>query len=154
MSILSGIIEREIELISRFIAVLNEEQDCLKLANPAPLSNLGEAKAELVEQMNALENERTEAIGQAGTQGGRASMESWLTRNPSDAAAALNWNKLLELAREAKSLHELNGSLLEMHLKNTAEALVILTQQANRTSLYGSSGQAMPDTGSRIVDSA
>ncbi|MBS1141018.1 MAG: FlgN [Proteobacteria bacterium] len=154
MSILAGIIEREIDLVSRFIAALNEEQDCLKQAEPAPLPGLGVTKAELVEQMNALENERMAAIGEAGKPSGRASMENWLTNNPSDTAAALNWKKLLDLAREAKSLHELNGSLVEMHLKNTAEALVILTQQANRTSLYGSSGQAMPDTGSRIVDSA
>jgi flagella synthesis protein FlgN len=154
MSILARIIEREIELISRFIAVLNEEQECLKQANPAPLPSLGATKAELVDQMNALEGERMAAIDQAGMPNSRASMDSWLTHNPSDSAAASNWNKLLDLAREAKGLHELNGRLVEMHLKNTSEVLAILTQQANRTSLYGSSGQAMQDTGSRIVDSA
>lgn len=154
MSILSGIIDREIDLVSRFIAVLNEEQDCLKQANPALLQDIGTRKLTLVEQMNTLEVERMAAIGEPGKPSNRTSMEGWLAKNPVDTAAALSWAKLLELAREAKSQHDLNGSLVAMHLKNTAEALAILTQEANKTGLYGASGQAIQGTGSRIVDSA
>jgi flagella synthesis protein FlgN len=154
MSILAGIIDREIDLVSRFISVLNEEQDCLKQATPALLHDIGSSKMALVEQMNALEAERMAAIGDPGKPSNRASMESWLTNNPADTVATLNWNKLLVLASEAKALHELNGSLVAMHLKNTAEVLAILTQEANRSALYGASGQAIQGTGCRIVDSA
>lgn len=154
MSVLSEIIEREINLVSRFVAVLNEEQDCLKQANPAPLQDLSTSKASLVDQMNALENERMAAIGEAGKPSNRTAMENWLTHNSTDTLAALSWSKLLDLAREAKILHELNGSLVAMHLKNTAEVLATLTQQANKPALYGASGQAVQATGSRIVDSA
>jgi hypothetical protein len=40
MSVVSGTLEREIELISRFVAALNEEQACLKAANPASLPEI------------------------------------------------------------------------------------------------------------------
>lgn len=153
MSIVSGIVEREIDLVSQFIALLKEELDCLMQANPTLLPELNAIKASLVDQMNALESERMAAIGQAGSPSNRATMESWLTQNATDMAAVLNWNNLLDLAREAKGLHEQNGRLVEMHLRNTSETLAILTP-ANRPSLYGATGQAMQDTGSRIVDSA
>ena len=154
MPIVSAILEREIDLISDFIALLNEEQESLKQADPTRLPEFNTSKSALVEKMNALEGERMAAIGQGGNPSNRASMDSWLNQNATDTAAALKWNKLLDLAREAKNLHELNGSLIAMHLKNTAEALAVLTQQANKPALYGASGQSLQATGSRIVDSA
>lgn len=154
MPIVSAILEREIDLISDFIALLNAEQDSLKQADPTRLPEFNTSKSALVEKMNALEGERMAAIGQGGNPSNRASMDSWLNQNAIDTAAALKWNKLLDLAREAKNLHELNGSLIVMHLKNTAEALAVLTQQANKPALYGASGQSLQATGSRIVDSA
>ena len=154
MSVVAGILEREIELISRFIGALNEEQACLAAANPAALPAISTAKSSLVEQLNALEGERMTAIGMAESPSDRATMESWLSRNQNDADATVAWEKLLILAREAKTLHELNGRLVDMHLRNTAEILCILTQEAKQPSLYGASGQTMPATGSRIVDTA
>lgn len=154
MSGISGIIEREIELISRFIAVLNDEQACLKEAAATALPEISSAKARLVEQLNALEGARMATIGQAGNPSDRGTMDTWLAQNTGDTNAAVNWQKLLILSREAKTLHELNVGLVDMHLRNTAEILAILTEQANKPALYGSTGQAMPATGSRIVDSA
>lgn len=149
----SGIIEREIELISQFISVLNDEQECLKQGDADALPKLTATKGELVEQLNALEAERMVAIGLPGKPSDHATMEDWL-KGHRDQNATVNWEKLLVLAREAKTLHELNGGLIAMHLKNTNEILNILTQQPNKPSLYGASGQALPATGSRIVDSA
>lgn len=154
MSVVATIIEREIELTSRFIQALNDEQACLKAADPTGLPEIISAKASLVEQLNTLESERMAAIGQAGSDSDRVTMESWLSRNPDKTNATVAWEKLLILAREAKALHELNGRLVELHLRNTDEILAILTQDVREPGLYGASGQTMPTTGSRIVDSA
>lgn len=154
MSVVTEILEREIELISDFIAALNDEQACLAAANPTALPEINDIKVRLVEQMNALEGKRMAAIGMTGRLSDQASMENWLARNTKDTNATVTWKKLLNLAREAKNLHELNGQLLNFHLRNTAEILSILKQDAGRSGLYGASGQAMPVTGSRIVDSA
>lgn len=154
MSVVSGLLEREIELVSRFIVALNEEQECLKAADPAALPDLSAAKLALVAQLNALENERMAAIGMAGSPSDHVTMEDWLSRNAHDTNATVAWEKLRILAREAKTMHELNGQLVDLHLRNTNEILDILTQESRQPGLYGSSGQAMPATGSRIVDSA
>lgn len=154
MSVVAEILEREIELIAGFVTSLKDEQACLAGANPATLPEINAAKIRLVEQMNAVESERMAAIGLTGQISDRDTMDNWLSRNAHDANATVAWQKLLILAREAKALHELNGQLVEFHLRNTAEILNILKQDAKQPGLYGASGQAMPTTGSRIVDSA
>ncbi|HLO64721.1 MAG TPA: flagellar protein FlgN [Azonexus sp.] len=154
MSAVVAILEREIELVSRFVTVLNTEQECLTQGNADPLPAIAADKSALVDQLNALESERMAALGLPGQPSDQPSMEIWLRNNTSDRAAATAWQKLRELAHEAKVLHELNGQLVATHLKNTAEALAILTQQASQSSLYGAKGQTTSATGSRIVDSA
>lgn len=154
MSDIAGILAREIELVSRFISLLDNEQDSLKRADADSLQAITAEKGPLIALMNGAEAERTAALGAAGHPDAKSGMQRWLADNPGDAAAAANWRKLLELAREAKTLHDLNIQLVAMHLKNATEALAILTQPPESSSLYGSSGQTMSSSGSRIVDSA
>ncbi len=154
MSNVAGILAREIELVSRFISLLNDEQDSLKKADAGALQAITAEKSPLIAQMNSAEGERMAAIGTAGQPGTKASMQRWLEGNAADVAAATNWQRLLELAREAKALHDLNIQLVDMHLKNATEALAILTQPPESSSLYGARGQTMSSSGSRIVDSA
>jgi len=151
---IAAITEREIALISRFVALLKDEQETLKRADASALPEISSAKIGLVEQLNLLEVERRTALGIVGDEKTRAAMTVWLANNPNDQTAAVNWEKLLNLAQEAKQLHELNAQLVGMHLQQTSEALVILTRQAEQHTLYGSNGQAAQVSGSRIVDSA
>lgn len=153
-SVVAAIIGREIELVSQFIAVLNEEQEVLKRGDVAALSDLASRKTPLVEQLNNIERERTNALDLPESANERGAMENWLARNGNDADTTVNWKKLLNLASEAKRLHELNVQLLEMHLRQTSEILSILTSQPGKNTLYGSTGQTLSSTGSRFVDSA
>lgn len=154
MSAVAAILQREIELVFRFVSILNTEQECLTQGNADPLPGIAADKSALVEQLNALEGQRMAALDLPGQPSDLPSMEQWLHNNAGDAVAAAAWQKLRELAREAKVLHELNGQLVATHLKNTAKALAILTQQASQSALYGAKGQTTTATGSRIVDSA
>lgn len=154
MSAVAAILEREIELVSRFVGILNTEQECLTQGNADPLSDIAADKSALVEQLNVLEGQRMAAIDLPEHASDLPSMEKWLQDHADDLASASAWQKLREVAREAKVLHELNGQLVATHLKNTTEALAILTQQASQSTLYGASGQTTTATGSRIVDSA
>ncbi len=154
MSDFAAITEREITLISRFVGLLKDEQEALKRANAAALPEIGAAKAELVEQLNSLEAERRSALGITGDEKTRVAMTEWLAKHPKELTAAVNWENLLNLAREAKQLQEINGRLVDIHLQQTSEALAVLTRQSERQTLYGSNGQAAQISGSRIVDSA
>lgn len=154
MADLGAITEREVALIARFIELLKDEQETLRRADPEPLAAIGAAKMALVEQLNGLESERRVALGIGGEDKTRAAMDNWLAANPGQQRAALNWRKLLELANEARQLHELNAGLVALHLQQTGEALNVLGGRRAADGLYGSDGQAAPPSGSRIVDSA
>lgn len=154
MSEIAGILAREIELVSRFISLLSREQESLKAADADALQAITSEKHPLIAAMNSTEAERLTALGAVGRPDASTGMQRWLDAHPADGSAANNWQQLLTLAREAKALHELNIQLVNMHLKNANEALAILTQPPESSSLYGSSGQTMSSSGSRIVDSA
>jgi flagella synthesis protein FlgN len=154
MSDIAAITEREVALIARFVELLKEEQESLRGTDAAALPELGSAKAALVEQLNALEDQRVTALAMPPGGKPRAVMEQWLAANPSQRVAAVNWTKLLALAEEARQLHQLNAGLVALHLQRTQEALAILHGRTASETLYGSNGQAAPASGSRIVDSA
>lgn len=144
----------EIKLVGRFLEILQKEQEALKKGNPAALPELGAAKSELIVQLNGAEDERNRLIGGSPEVGDRNSMQRWLDNNPQAPQCRDLWHKLLELAREAKLMHELNGQLLTLHLRQTGDALAILTKRNQENTIYSSDGQTTTYTGSRIVDSA
>lgn len=154
MATIAAISELEISLISSFVRLLNEEQEALKVGESSALAEIGAAKTALVEKLNGLESERRAALGIAGEHNTREAMSQWLAKHPEEQTAAVNWQKLLKLASEAKQLHELNAGLVAIHLQQTSEALAILTRRLEHDSLYGKNGQAAQISGSRIVDSA
>ena len=154
MSAVAAILEQEIEHISRFVAVLNSEQEILKQGQTEGLPEFAQQKTALAEQLNTLEQKRLTALGLADNPNSKGQMESWLAEHLTETVAAVNWQNLLNLAREAKALNEINSQLVEMHLRRTVESLAVLTNQGEKQPLYGASGQAMATTGSRIVDSA
>lgn len=142
----------EVEAVKRLIDLLTQEQSALKAATPEALAEIGPQKTGLIEHLNLLESQRVTLIAASGKDA-RTAMEQWLGKRPADSAAKTQWQDLLELARQAKSLNELNGKLLNMHLQQTSQALAALSRQS-APGLYGSDGQASALTGSRIVDSA
>lgn len=154
MTDIAAITEREVALIARFVELLKNEQESLRGTDTDQLPELGAAKAALVEQLNALEEQRVAALAMPAGEKPRAAMEQWLAANPTQRAAAVNWTKLLSLAEEARQLHQLNAGLVARHLQRTQEALAILNGRTASETLYGSNGQASAISGSRIVDSA
>lgn len=154
MTDLASLLTRETGLVSRFIVLLNQEQAALKSAKPDALGALNAEKLQLVTQLNQIGSERVQLAHLAGTASDPEKMQEWLQQHPQEKQSAALWVKLLKLAREAKTLHDLNGKLLNIHLQQATDAIAVLTQQHQTHSLYGSDGQSAMNTGSRIVDSA
>lgn len=154
MSALGELIEREISLISRFIASLEREQQALKAAQPESLPAIHEEKSTLVDQLNDLESQRIKLVGGPSAVPDRERMNLWLAAHPKETRIAESWQKLVQIAHVAKRQNELNAALVKLHLEKTTQALAILTRHSQDNLLYGSNGQAAGYTGSRIVDSA
>jgi len=151
---LAAVIGREIELISRFLQLLRDEQAALQRIDPGPLPEIASAKSALVDQLNNLEEERRRMIGLAVGENARQAMEAWLTAHSGEKAIIRDWQTLLSLSAEAREQHQLNAGLVAMHLRQTNEALAILTRQPPQAELYGSDGQTSLRGTGRIVDSA
>ena len=105
MSDIAGILAREIELVSRFIALLDNEQDSLKKGDADALQAITAEKSPLIAQMNSAESERMAALGAAGHPGTSASMRRWLDENTADAAEDVAEAKA-EDAAEEEAAHE------------------------------------------------
>ncbi len=148
------LIDGEIEALVRLVSLMEQEQEALKTAKPETLSTLGDEKADLIKRLNFLEMERIDQIGATPGSDPKSAMTHWLDGHPAEIRVKSSWHSLLELARQAKALNELNGKLVAMHLERTEQALNALTPQRSNSGLYSSSGQATGLSGSRIIDSA
>lgn len=154
MSGMLEILKRESETLSRFVLVLADEQALLRYAQATDLPAITQEKLKLVEQLNQLGAERRALLPNIPATDDSTAMAQWLKANASDIQAAHTWQGILELAREARQMHERNGKLVTILLQKTNDALAILTQRAPEQTLYGSDGQTAAATGSRLVDSA
>ena len=151
---LSQTLERETAMVSRFVALLTEEQEALASAKPELLPAIHAEKFTLIEQLNAIEAQRLNLIADNPAIADKDRMTDWLARHPSEVKIAAQWTALLGMALSAKRLNELNARLVKIHLERTTQALAILTRRAEENTFYGSNGQTSLYTGSRIVDSA
>lgn len=154
MLVLADLLARESDFVREFIASLNQEQEALKRGETEPLAAITRRKTELVEQLNAVERERHVLLQRAGHTGDREGMMAWIAGNPGERAAGERWGKLMELAAEARRINQLNGRLIAIRLHATNQALGVLTEQPQRTGLYGRDGLTTTRTGSRIIDAA
>lgn len=154
MRSLAEMLAAEVKLVETFIACLSEEQEALKAGDTDTLTAASGRKSTLAEQLNQLEDERNAFLKAAGLSPDRQGVQNWLGRNRADRAALQAWGRLMKLASEARELNNLNGQLIAIRLQATNEALATLTQQAQRSTLYGPDGQTTLRTGSRIIDAA
>lgn len=154
MPVLADLLTRELELVRAFIASLTQEQEALKRGETDAVAAIALKKNQLIEQLNGVEKDRNTFLQQAGYPGDSNGMKSWLAANGNDRTAAEGWAKLMDLAAQARRINDLNGRLIAMRLQAANQALGILTEQSQRSSLYGRDGFTTPRTGSRIIDAA
>lgn len=154
MSAISKLLQSESDLVGRFVALLQDEQDALKTGETAPLTKLAARKSELAERLNELGEQRNLLLQAAGLTVDVEGMRSWLAQSSDNRLAAAAWEKLLKLAAEARELNRLNGQLITLRLSATNRALATLIQQPQGAALYGKDGQTSSLTGSKIIDAA
>ena len=125
MNSLLHLLQDEKQQVGLFLDCLRNEQAALVAAQIEELVTLSQAKLSLVDRLNDIESRRLSLIGHQNA-GDKSAMSNWFATHPEDAAAKTVWADILELAREARGLHQMNGELIRMHLENTQEAIAIL----------------------------
>jgi flagella synthesis protein FlgN len=149
----SNPLDEEVGKLGEFIAVLQREQELLKKGDTDALLPLIETKTQLADRLATLARAREEHLVRQGFTNGRAGMEDWLQRN-GNTAQRQSWQTLLEQAREARDLNEINGRLIGLHMQHNQQAFTALMNATNRAMTYGPDGQQQTGLGGRILGTA
>jgi flagella synthesis protein FlgN len=138
----------EQQLIGSIVELMKTEQQFLVSADADGLSTLTPKKLQLSQKAAELSRLRHKALGAAGFAATENGMEPWLAVSGNDELRS-EWNRLLELTRQAKELNRVNGMLVNKQLAHTQGMLNALRPAGNGTGVYGPGGQAMPAGPSR-----
>lgn len=142
----------EIGAVQRFITLLKAEQEILRGNQLDALEKLMQEKGKLVEELGRIGEARQRWFAAAGIAENRENIEKWLQAqgNPRLSQA---WQALQQLAREAKSLNELNGQCIALLSHNNRKLLETLRAPRAGVGVYGPDGQTSLGPASRISDS-
>lgn len=163
VSPLVAVLRRELELVTEFIRLLRAEAVCLQGNKTDGLDALVAEKTVVLAQLEAAEKERLAFVptpSQAAAADAaevskdiHAPMRELLVRQQDDEASRL-WQELRALSAQVRELNQKNGEKLSAHLLRTGEALSILMQGQDKTTLYGSDGQTRTSGSGRTFGSA
>lgn len=139
----------EVSCAAELTACLEQEQQQLCAIDAAEaLQQTIIAKNVLVAKMTSLAERRHKALGANGFTASEAGMMAWLEKSP---AALSTWNELLQSARRARELNQVNGTLINTHMARTRAALSILQQMPADSTVYGPDGQQDMRGGTRTL---
>ena len=138
----------EQQVIGSIVELMKTEQQLLISADADGLSTITPNKLQLAQRAATLARVRHKALAAAGFTAGEAGMEPWLAVGGSDEQRQ-DWNRLLELTREAKELNRVNGMLVNRQLGQAQAALGALRGTGSAAGVYGPGGQTMSTGPSR-----
>ncbi|GHT96262.1 hypothetical protein AGMMS49545_20800 [Betaproteobacteria bacterium] len=148
------ILASEIGVVKKFIALLQEEQRQLRENQVDALETTSVAKSSLATELETIGAARNASLAELGLNArldGKA-VETWISQqgNPRLLQA---WRALQSLARDAKSLNELNGQCIALLSRNNREQLDALTGRQAHGIFYSPDGQPASGGSFRISDS-
>lgn len=143
--------QTELAAIRRFIDLLQREQSALVNADVNQLISLSSEKGEQADQLAKLSLQRVNMLRNLGVATEKLQIEQWLRTQPREVAEA--WKTLVDAAKVAQELNQVNGKLIETRMQNNQQALNVLMGAANKSSVYGADGQprALQPSSQRIL---
>ena len=140
----------EQQLVSSLLDLMKQEQQCLIGADIDGLNAITPRKAERMNELAVLANQRHQALAAAGFAAEETGMQDWVAQSANSAADDA-WQQLLGLTREAREVNRLNGMLINKQMTHNQNLINAMRQPANAadTAVYGPTGQAAPGGPSR-----
>lgn len=126
------------------VELMKQEQQLLVALDADGLAALTPKKNALLAELAALSKQRHAALSAAGCEGAEAGMEPWLAVAGNPEARA-QWERLLDVSREAKELNRVNGMLISKQMAHNQGVLNALRTPAGAAAgtMYGASGQTL-----------
>lgn len=141
---LAKAMQSEYQAVSVFVNILQNEQRLLLESHSQELLKLSQKKNQQVAVVTQLSEQRHRLLAQVldgkelNELSGIQITELLQQKNPK---LQQGWQTLLNAAREAYRLNQMNGELIQMRLRHNHQALAALNQAAQNNSLYGPNGQ-------------
>lgn len=138
-------LKRELEAFRQFHQILTTEQAALVNGDVESLMALAQRKNEQVLNLTQFADIRNHYLTGAVGSSNQIGMEAWLDiYDPADKRGASKlWRELIDLARAARELNQMNGQLIHTRLSHNQQALaVLLGANATSSNLYGADGQS------------
>ena len=136
------------------IDLLLQEETALIQGDSEQLTRLNEPKLDQLQTLAKHIRARNTSLAALGFESNHRGMSAWVRQCAGDRVAAL-WQRLCESELEAQNLNRRIGTLIDMRLTSTRQALnVLLTCATDRGGLYGRNGMAMGPAGGRPLSAA
>jgi flagella synthesis protein FlgN len=134
--------------------LLAEEERALVDGEADRLAQLNASKLAQLQTLGNLARARHDELLAAGHSPDHAGMDAWLARH-GDADLRARWQQLCELERETQAMNQRIGTLIEMRLASTRQALNVLIHAATRQNgLYDEAGQSVTAHGGKPLTAA
>lgn len=137
-------IAAEHQHLDALVALMKQEQQSLVTLDADELASLTTQKNALLASLSNLSQQRHAALRAAGCEGSEAGMEPWLAAGDHGGVRE-QWQRMLDVAREAKELNRVNGMLITKQLAHNQGVLNALRTPTNAPTgaIYGASGQTV-----------
>lgn len=134
--------------------LLGEEEQALVDGDADRLTSLNASKLAQLHTLDTLAQARCDALRAAGHTPDHDGMEAWLGQL-GDPAHRAGWAHLRELEQLAQAINRRIGSLIDLRLSSTRQALNVLIHAATRQGgLYDQAGQAVAARNSNPLTAA
>lgn len=123
--------------------VMGEEERALVDGEADRLAPLNASKLSQLQTLSNLARTRHDDLLAAGHTPDHAGMDAWLTRHGQPEHLA-RWQQLCDMEQRARALNQRIGTLIDMRLTSTRQALNVLVHAAtNQNGLYDQAGQSV-----------
>ena len=125
------------------LEVMQEEEQALIAGDADRLALLDSAKLTQLQTVNGHARSRLADLQAAGHTPDHPGMDAWLTQHGQPEHRA-HWQRLCEMEQVAQAMNQRIGSLIELRLSSTRQALNVLVHSAtSQGGLYDNAGLAV-----------
>lgn len=133
----------ESTLWQALLNVMGEEERALVDGEADRLAPLNASKLAQLQTLSNLARERYVELQAAGYTPDLAGMGTWLTQHGQPEHLA-RWRQLCDMEQQAQALNQRVGTLIDMRLSSTRQALNVLVHAAtSQNGLYDQAGQSV-----------
>jgi flagella synthesis protein FlgN len=142
-------LNQERDAMRAFVALLEQEQQCLLDQDSEQLLSLAETKNQSANKLTEIANVRRQYL-----KANAAGLDTpvWLAKHAPSSLGI--WEEIRELAARAHHLNQTNGEVIQLKLRSNQQALTaLLGASKSAAGLYGRDGQPSLPVSGRILGS-